>query len=436
MSLTAIALLGIAALLVLMLLGTDIGMAMLVVGIVGFAAVAGWAGALGMLRQVPATVASNYNFCVIPLFIMMGNFAFASGISDGLFDVGDKWLNKLPGGLACATTAACAVFGAICGSTSATAATMGVVAIPQMRKYGYSDSLSTGTVSVGGTLGIMIPPSTPFIVYGIMAEQSIGQLFAAGVLPGIMMAVFCMVSIVIQVKRNPGLAPSTGRTFTWMERILSLKQLGWVVILFGVVLGGMFSGFFTVNEAAAYGAFVGLIVMAIRRRLTWTSFKTVMKDSLKATAMCYLVLMGAEVFSKFLAISQLSFNLAGFINTLDVSKYVILAFIVVIYAIMGCFMDALPMITLTVPIFLPIVTSLGFSEIWFGVLCVMVMMLGLVTPPVGLNCYVISGIAKDVPLAQIFKGAFPFIPAILLSIIVIIAFPQVATWLPNLLYGQ
>ena len=435
MDVTTIAVLGIIVLLVLLILGMDIGLAMLLTGTVGYMLITNFNAAMGVLRQAPATQASNYALCVIPLFIMMGNFCFASGMSEGLFDVGDKWLSKMPGGLSCATVAACAGFGAICGSTTATAATMGVVAIPTMRKYGYADSLSTGAVSVGGTLGIMIPPSTPFIVYGIMAEQSIGRLFAAGVIPGIMTAILCMVVIVVLVLRNNSLAPSTNRKISWKDRLVSLKGLFWVAILFIIVLGGMFTGFFTVNEAAAFGAFGGLVIMAIRRRLTWQSFLAVMKDTIKTTAMSYVILVGADVFSKFLAISKLPMTLAHFIDGLDVSRYIILFVIVLIYAVMGCFMDALPMITLTVPIFLPIMTSLGFDPIWFGVICVLVMQLGLITPPVGLNCYVIAGVAKDVPLSTIFKGSLPFVPAILAAVILVTAFPQIATWLPTLIYG-
>lgn len=435
MDMTTIAVLGIVVLLVLLVLGMNIGLAMLLTGAVGYYLIANFSGALGVLRLAPATQASSYALCVIPLFIMMGNFCFASGMSDGLFDVGDKYLSRLPGGLACASIVACAGFGAICGSTTATAATMGVVAVPTMRRYGYADSLSTGSVSVGGTLGIMIPPSTPFIIYGIMAEQSIGSLFAAGVIPGVLTAVLCCVVIVIQVRRNPSLAPSTDRVITWKERLVSLKGLFWIAILFIIVLGGMFSGFFTINEAAAFGAFGGLVIMAIKRRLTWKSFMAVMKDTVKTTAMSYVILIGADIFGRFLAVSQLPMRLAGFIDGLDISRYIILAIIILIYALMGCFMDALPMITLTVPIFLPIITSLNFDPIWFGVLCVLVMQLGLITPPVGMNCYVIAGVAKDVPLSTIFKGSLPFVPALLAAIILIIIFPDLATWLPTVLKG-
>lgn len=259
MNATTMAILGIVALLVLLFLGVNIGMSMMAVGFFGFAIAVNPGAAIGLLKTVPVVQASNYSMTVIPLFIMMGNFAFASGMSAGLYNAGNKWLSRLPGGLACATIAACAGFGAICGSTNATAATMGVVAIPEMRKYGYADSLSTGAVSVGGTLGIMIPPSSCMIIYGIVAEKSIGRLFAAGILPGIVIAILCIFTIVIQCKINPNLAPPA-TSYTWKERFASLLGLVDVVILFAGVFILMFSGIFTINEAAAAGAFLAMII--------------------------------------------------------------------------------------------------------------------------------------------------------------------------------
>jgi tripartite ATP-independent transporter DctM subunit len=304
-----------------------------------------------------------------------------------------------------------------------------------MRKYGYDDALSTGVVSVGGTLGIMIPPSTTFIVYGIMTEQSIGRLFAAGIIPGIVTALLFMTTVVVIVKLKPGSAPKTTEGFTWGERIQSLKGLFWIIILFGVVFGGLFSGLTTVNESAALGAFCALVIMIVRRKFTGRSILKVMKDSIKTTAMVYLILIGAEMFGKFLAITRLPMTLADMIREMNVSPYVVMFIIIVIYAVMGCFMDALPMITLTIPIFIPIILELGFDPIWFGVVCVLVVQLGLITPPVGLNCYVIAGIAKDVPLSKIFRGSAPFIPALLVSILLVILFPEVVLWLPNLIYN-
>ena len=429
-----IAVIGIIIMLALIFLGVDIGISMLIVGFFGYMIITNPTAALGVLRQVPVGRAMSFGLSVVPLFMIMGNVAFAAGVSDGLFAAADKWLRRLPGGLSCATIAGCAGFGAVCGSTVATAATMGTVAIPTMRKYGYDDSLSTGSVAVGGTLGIMIPPSTTFIVYGIMTEQSIGKLFAAGIIPGVITALLFIVSIVLRVKLNPSLAPPPDKSITWKERLYSLKHLIWIGILFAIVFGGMFSGFTTVNESAALGAGVAIVIMVIRRKFTWQAFVNVMKNSIKTAAMVYMILVGAEMFGKFLAITRLPMTLSDAIKNMAVSPYIILLIIILIYVVMGCFMDALPMITLTIPIFIPIILTLGFDPIWFGVVCVLVVQVGLITPPIGLNCFVIAGIAKDVPLPKIFKGALPFIPALLVAIVLTILIPNIALWLPNLFY--
>lgn len=441
MSTTLIAVLGIIGLIILLFMGMNIGLAMLAVGFVGYMAVTNFTAAVGVLRTVPSTQASTYSLSVIPLFILMGNLAFAAGMSSGLFNFGNRWLGFLPGGLACGTVAACAGFGAICGSTSATAATMGVVAIPEMRKYGYKDSLATGSISIGGTLGIMIPPSTPMIIYGIVAEASIGRLFAAGIFPGILMAILCCITIIILVKRDPTLAPAQEH-FTWKERFESIIGLIPMIILFGGVFYGMFSGLFTINEAAAFGsflAFVIMLVMHIYNRGTAKEFMSnffgALKGTVKTTSMAYLMLIGATVFGNFLAITQVPMMVASYIGGLNVSKYLIFAGVVIIYAFLGMILDALPMIMLTVPIFLPVMQELGFDTIWFGVIIILVMMLGLITPPVGMNCYVISGIAKDVPLSTIFKGSLPFAVTCFVGIIILTIFPQIATWLPTLIYG-
>lgn len=432
--LTATALVGIIILLILIFIGMNIGMAMMLVGFGGYWYVVNFNAALGVLQTIPASQAAAYGLSVIPLFVLMGNFAFAAGMSEGLYNVGHKWLGRLPGGLACATVAACAGFGAICGSTTATTATMGTVALPEMKKYRYDDTLSTGSIAVGGTLGIMIPPSTPMIVYGIIAQLSIGRLFAAGIVPGLLLSVLLIFTIMLIVKSNPKLAPKSDK-FTWKEKIASLKGIVNMLILFGCVFVGMFSGIFTVNEAAACGAFLAMVIMALMGRMSVRSFMAVLKDSVKTTGMCFLMLIGAIIFGNFLAITRVPMTLASYVGGLNVSPYIILFFIVFAYAVLGCFMDALPMIMLTCPIFLPIITKIGFDPIWFGVIIILVMELGLITPPVGMNCYVISGIAKDVPLSKIFKGSIPFSLAILLCIIIVTAFPCLATWLPTLFYG-
>ncbi len=434
MNLTTLAVLGIVLLLVLMFLGMNIGLSMLLVGFIGYGLAVNWKAAIGVFQTVPYVQAASYSMTVVPLFIMMGNFAFASGMSENLYSAAYKWMGRLSGGLACATVAACAAFGAICGSTNATTATMGIGSIPQMRKNGYSDKLSCGAVAVGGGLGVMIPPSSCFIVYGIISEQSIGRLFAAGILPGIMLAILIIIMIVLQVKRNPSLAP-TGESYPIKEKLVSLVKCWDVIILFVGTFYVMFSGIFTINEAAAAGCLLSLIIFIAKGKFTVKSFAKVMWDSVKTTSMTYLIVIGAMVFGSFLSITQLPMKLASTIDGWDVSKYLILVVIILVYLVLGCFMDALPMVMLTVPIFLPIVTGLGFDPIWFGVIIIVVMMMGFITPPVGMNCYVLSGIVRDVPLSTIFAGSVPYLLALFIGALLLIAFPQIALVIPNALYG-
>lgn len=429
-----LAIIGIIVMVVLLLLGMNIGLCMMLIGIIGYSLITNTGAAIGLVRQIAPSTASNYNMVVIPLFVFMGNLAFVAGVSDGLFKAANKWLSRLPGGLACAAIAACAAFGAICGSAQATVATMGAVSVPAMRKYGYDDKLSTGAVAVGGTLGIMIPPSTPFIVYAIMAEESVGKLFAAGIIPGVLTALILMAFVVVMVVRNPALAPKSDIKYSILDKIIGLKDVWGMALLFVIVLIGMFTGLFTVSEAAGIGAFAALVITIVTRKFTFKVFMNVVKDTLKTCAMIYVILIGATVFGKFLTISQLPMQIANFIAGLSVSNYIVIAFIVLIYAIMGCFIDALPMITLTVPIFLPIINSLGFSPIWFGVLIVLVMQLGFITPPVGMCAYVMSGVMKDITLPTVFKGVAPFVPALIIAIILVVLFPALSTWLPSLLY--
>jgi C4-dicarboxylate transporter DctM subunit len=307
---------GIVVFIVLILLGMNIGLALFLSGFIGYALAVNVNAALGLLRTMPATQASSYSFMVIPMFIMMGNFAYHAGLSRKLYDAGEKWLSRLPGGLACATIAACAGFGAICGSCAATCATMGTIALPEMRRHGYDDRLSTGSIAMGGTLGIMIPPSTPFILYGIMTETNIASLFISGIIPGIVLAVLCIITIVIRCKINKNLAPAP-KKYSWKERFVSLKGLIGVVVLFGIVLGGMFSGFFSVNQAAAVGAFCSILLCAINRQLTWKSFKEAMKETVSTFAMTFLILIGATVFCAFLSVTKLPTALANTIAAMD-----------------------------------------------------------------------------------------------------------------------
>jgi len=432
MSAVTIGILGLVVFIILIFLGMNIGLALFLVGFIGYAAVVNPKAAMAILRTTPATQASMYSFMVIPLFIMMGNFSFQAGLSGNLYNAGEKWLSRLPGGLACATIAACAGFGAICGSCAATCATMGTISLPEMRKYGYNDGLSTGSIAMGGTLGVLIPPSTPMILIGIMAETNIASLFIAGLLPGIVMALLSIGTIVIRCMANKDLAPAP-KSYTWKERFAALKGLIGVVVLFGIVLGGMFSGFFSVNQSAAVGALCSILLCAANHKLNWTTFKAAMVETVRTFSMTFLILIGATVFCAFLSITKIPIKLADAIAAMNVPFWVVIIFMTIIYMFLGMIMDELPMILLTVPIFLPIVEAYGWSFIWFGVYVVMCMELGAISPPVGLNCFIIQGISKDIPLTTVYKGALPFMLTIFVGIAVLYLVPGLATWLPSLM---
>lgn len=435
-----IGLIGIAVFLVLIFLGMNIGTAMAITGFFGYVIMINTNAAMAQMRTDPATQASTYSMMVMPLFILMGNLAFEAGMSGGLYDFSNKWLNRVPGSLSCATIVACAGFGAICGSNAATCATMGTVALPEMRKHGYADRLSTGSIAIGGTLGMLIPPSTPMILYCIMTGASIGKQFMAGVLPGVLLAFLSVMMVVIMVVANPSLAP-TGDSYTWKERFRSILGIVPVIVLFGIVLGGMFTGFFSVNQSAAVGAFLAFMIMVIMMILrhefswkgVWEKTKRAVWTTIRTFSMTYLIIIGASLFCKFLAVTQLPMTVANFIADLDVSVYVIIALMTFVYLILGMIMDELPMIMLTVPIFWPIVDALGFDVLWFGIYIILTMALGAIAPPVGLNCFIISGVAKDIPLSTIYRGALPFVISILVAIAIITVWPGIVTVLPNLM---
>jgi C4-dicarboxylate transporter DctM subunit len=337
---------------------------------------------------------------------------------------------QLPGGLAIATCYACAAFGACCGSTTAAAAAMGKVTLPEMRRYNYNMSLATGCVAAAGSLAILIPPSTILIVYGILTEESIGKLFAAGILPGILLATLFALTVYIMCRRNPKLGPA-GEKATWKERIASLPGLIEMIILFGLVMGGLFAGAFTPTEAGGAGAFGALIIALARRQLTWRAFLDATKETTRITAMVFLIVTGATIFGRFMAVTRVPFTLSEWVGGLGVSPLVIMTFVIFGYLIGGCFMDSLAMVTLTIPIMYPVILKLGFDPIWFGVIIVLVSEMGVITPPVGINAYVIKGVAKDVPLEAVFRGIFPFLAAEIVCTIILIAFPIIATFLPS-----
>jgi len=427
-----IAVIGVVVLLLLLVMGMNIGLCMMAVGFFGYWKVRSFGAALALLKNIPMTQAQTYSFTVIPLFVLMGNLCFYSGMSGDLYDCAHKLLGGMRGGLACATVAACACFSAICGSTAATAATMGVVALPEMREHGYDDSLSCGSIAAGGTLGILIPPSTGFIIYGIVSGTSIGALFAAGILPGIVLALCYIAAIMIVVRIHPDRAPGKLK-FSLKEKLISLKGAVAMVVLFLIVIGGIFLGWFAANEAAAIGATLSLIYLIARRRFTWKIFISCLRDTVKTSGMIFMILIGAYVFGAFLTVTRLPTALADFVNSLHVSRYLILFVIILIYAVMGCLMDSLAMVMLTVPIFLPIMQDLGFNEIWYGVLMIMVMEMGLITPPVGMNVYIVAGVAKDVPLQKIFKGVAPMVVGMFVAVFILCAVPELGLVLPRAL---
>jgi C4-dicarboxylate transporter DctM subunit len=429
---TVIGLVGIAVLLLLFALRVPIAFAMALVGFLGFAYLCGVKAALGIIGTVPFRTVAHYGISVIPLFILMGLFIFYAGVSREIFSAAYEWLGWLPGGLAIATITACASFAAGCGSSPATAATMGAVALPEMRRYGYDNALATGSVAAGGTLGILIPPSVLLILYGIMTEQSIGKLFISGILPGILLTALMICAIYIKVRGNPYLGPPGPRT-NFKQKLVILKGIWPILILFSLVMGGLYLGLFTPAEGGGIGACGAFLIMLIKRKLTWQNFSQALMDTGKTTAMVFAIVIGAMIFGYFLAVTKIPMNLADFVAEMPVPRYVTLGIILFVYLILGCVMDALAMILVTIPIFFPLVVALGFDPIWFGVIMVIVAEMGLITPPVGVNVFIIAGVAKDVPLFVIFRGIFPFFIAMVVCLIILVFFPQIALFLPNLM---
>jgi C4-dicarboxylate transporter DctM subunit len=425
-----VGIIGVVVLVVIFLLGMPVGFTMALVGLVGFCLLASPQAGLSVLaRDIFATL-SSYSLTVIPMFIFMGAIAYSSGMSRRLYDAGYVVFGQRRGGLAIATIAACAGFAAMCGSTNATAAAMGRVALPEMKRYKYDDSLATGCVAAAGSLGVMIPPSTIFIVYGILTEQSIGKLFIAGVLPGLLLAGLFIAVVLLLCVRNPKLAP-TGAPTTWKEKIAGITGMIEMLALFMLVIGGLFFGLFSPTQAGAVGAFGALVIGLVRRQLTWKGFLFAVEDTLRITCMVMVIVAGATVFGHFIAIAKIPLVLSDWVSGLPLPSILIMALIILMYLVGGCFMDALALITLTIPIIYPLVMSLGFDPIWFGVVIVLITEMGVITPPVGVNVYVIKGISEDVPLEKIFRGIMPFLVALLVAVVILLIFPQIATFLPG-----
>ena len=426
------ALLGFAAIFALALLRMPLAFSMGMVGIVGIGLTRGWAPALASTAQVVHETGFAYTLSVIPLFILMGNFVARAGLAHELFAAAYAFIGHFRGGLAHATVAACAGFGAICGSSIATAATMSKVAYPSMKKMGYSDSLATGVMAAGGTLGIMIPPSTIMVIYGIITETNIGKLFAAGVIPGILTALLMMAAIVYLTSKDPEHAPA-GKRSTWPERWAALRGIWGVVLLVIVVLGGIYGGLFTATEGAGFGAAGAFLFALARRRLTWAILVQVLVESARTTAMLFTLLIAATIFANFVNFTSMPNDLKEWITHLSLSPVMIITAMMFIYIVLGTVMEELTMVLLTIPLFFPIVTALGFDPVWFGVLIVMIVQIGLISPPVGMNLFVINTLLPKVGLSNIFKGCWPFVVVMIFVLGLLIAFPQISLWLPSLM---
>ena len=434
---TFIGIIGIIIMLAIFMTRMPVAYVMMLVGFLGFSFLISFKGGLNLLSRNIYDSFSCYGLTTIPLFILMGQIAFNTGISRKLYNTAYKFMGSVRGGLAMATVSSCAAFGAVCGSSPATAATMATVGIPEMKRYKYTDELAAGSVASGGGLGMIMPPSVVLIIYGILTEQSIGALFVSGILPAVLLTVLFIVCIYITCLISPKQGPK-GEKFTLKEKLKSLTGLIDTIIVFCLVIGGLFKGLFTPTEAAAVGVFGVMAIAILRRELTWEAFVTSLYETLKTSCMVLFLIAGAVIFGKFLAVTRIPFDIANWISGFDISRYLIMAIIVSIYFIGGCFMDSLALIMLTIPVFFPVVTNLGYDPIWFGVIIVLVTEMGVITPPVGINVYVVYGVSqktvKNIRLESIFKGIIPFLLAIVAGIIILIIFPQIILFLPEMMY--
>jgi tripartite ATP-independent transporter DctM subunit len=425
-----VATVGFVALFGLMLLRVPVGMAMGLVGVTGFGYIVGGTPAIKMVGQTSMRTVTDFNFAVVPMFLLMGSFATTSGMSRELFRAANAFLGHRRGGLGIATIAACGGFAAICGSSVATAATFSKVAYPEMRRFKYPQSFSTGVIAAGGTLGIMIPPSTVFAVYGLITEQDVGKLFIAGVLPGLLAVAMYMMTVTLIGYARPGFLPS-GERASWSERLSALKDVWATLLLFVFVIGSIYGGLATATEAAGMGAVGAFIIGLARRRLSWADIRRSLLEATRTTAAVFTILIGAVLFGYFLTVTQTPQKITALLSGLGLGPYGVLVLLMVFYLVLGCLMDALSMVILTIPIVFPVIISLGFDPIWFGVIVVMTVELGLIHPPVGMNIFVIKSVIEDVKISTIFYGVLPFIVTDILRLIILIAFPVIALYLPG-----
>ena len=433
---TYLAILSIFFLIILLLCGLHVAVSLGLVGVVGFAMITDWSAGVGLLRTTPYKVVANFTFFAIPVFILMGQFANHGGLSSDIYSVVQKWMGRVRGGLAMATTASCAAFAAACGSSVATAATFTQVALPEMLKYGYDKRLATGAIAASGTLGALIPPSGLMIIYGIITEQSIGKLLIAGFIPGLISALIYMGMISFWVKLQPEIAPLIEERPPLREKLLSLYRVWGIVTLSAIVMGAIYLGIATPTEAGAFGAFGAFMIMILKGSFTLKRLRNTVLDTATSTTMLFTIIIGAYIFSRFLAVTNVGPELADYLVSSGLSRYVVLAGFLLLYIFLGMFMDPAAMMAITLPIVFPIVIEMGFSGIWFGVLVIKTSEIGLITPPVGMNVYTVNAAAHGmVRLEEIFKGILPFFLMDIVTLIILVSFPQISLWLPNQMLG-
>lgn len=423
---------GIVLLLILFFLKIPVAYALTIVGVLGYGFLTTPQAALNLLARDLYGVFSSYGLALVPLFVFMGFIAYYAGVSKKLYNMAHKLTSGIRGGLAMGTVVACTAFGAICGSTTATAATIGSIAIPEMKRFKYGNRLSAGCIAAGSGLGILMPPSVVFIIYGILTQVSIGKLFLAGIIPAILITILFCITIFFYAKLFPSETPESP-PFSFKERITSLKDVWETIVVFSLVMGGMFFGLFTPTRAGAIGSFLILLIVVLQKKLSWKNFIKAVKDTLNVSCMVIMLVAGATIFGHFLALSRVSTELANFVAQLNLPGWKVMSVICLIYLIAGCFVDALALVTLTIPIFYPIVLSFGYDPVWFGVIIVLITQMGIITPPVGVNAYIIKGLAPHITLEEVFVGIIPFLIALIIGTGLIIAFPTICTFLPYMI---
>ena len=431
MSIEAVAIFTILLLFLFFLLGLGIGISMALAGFIGFSMIVNVKAALGLIAQDVYSIFSSYGFTVIPLFVLMGQLGVSAGMARSLYDSAYKFIGHISGGLAVGTVMAGTAFKAICGSTTATTATFATIAVPEMDRYGYDKRLSCGTVATVGTLGAIIPPSVTVIIYGLLTETSIGKLFLAGIIPGLMIALSFVVTLFGWCKINPKLGPK-GQKSTWKERLASLPPVSWVLAIFLLVVGGLMAGIFTPTEAGSVGALSVLLLVIVKRDITARSFIKSVMDSLHIACMVFMLLAGATILGHFFAVTKMPYLVADWLGDLPIHRSLIMIIIILVYLVGGSFIEDLAFLILATPIFLPIVLKLGYDPVWYGVIVCVTSMIGIIIPPVAINVFIVSGITK-VPIGTVYKGIYPYILGMSICLLILLLFPEISLWLPNLL---